>query len=59
MEEIEKDLIKKKISGKNVTPFLLSSLHKKSKGKTVKANKSLILNNAKLGSEISKLFFEL
>lgn len=59
MEEIEKDLIKKKISGKDVTPFLLSSLHKKTKGKTVKANKSLILNNAKFGSEISKLFFEL
>lgn len=59
MEEIEKDLVKKKIAGKDITPFLLNSLHKKTKGKTVKSNKSLILNNAKLGSEISKLFFEL
>lgn len=59
MKEIEKDLKKKKISGKDVTPFILNSLHKKSNGKTIKANKSLILNNAKLGTEISKLFFEL
>lgn len=58
MKEIEKDLKKKKITGKDVTPFILNSLHKKSNGKTIKANKSLILNNAKLGSEISKLYFE-
>jgi len=59
MEEVEKELKKKKITGKDVTPFLLNSIHKKSKGKTIKANKSLILSNAKLGSEISKGFFEL
>ncbi|MGB9749548.1 MAG: pseudouridine-5'-phosphate glycosidase [Caldisericia bacterium] len=59
MEEVEKELKKKKIIGKDVTPFLLNNIHKKSKGKTIKANKSLILSNAKLGSEISKGFFEL
>lgn len=48
----------KKIEGKNVTPFILSELHKKSQGKTIKANKSLLINNAKLCAKISKLYFE-
>lgn len=58
LEETEKELKKKNISGKDITPFLLNSLHKKTKGKTVKANESLIINNAKLGSKIAKMFFE-
>lgn len=58
MEEINHELKKKKIAGKEVTPFMLNSLHKKTKGKTVNANKSLLMNNAKLGSEIAKFFFE-
>ncbi|MBC7194303.1 MAG: pseudouridine-5'-phosphate glycosidase [Caldisericia bacterium] len=58
LKEILKDAEKNKIEGKEITPFILSQLHKKSKGKTIKANKSLLLNNAKLGAKISKLFFE-
>lgn len=58
LKEILKDAEKNKIEGKETTPFILSQLHKKSQGKTIKANKSLLLNNAKLGAKISKLFFE-
>ena len=42
------------ISGKETTPFLLKLLKKKTKGKSLESNKSLALNNIKLGIEISK-----
>jgi len=48
-ESIEKD-----ICGKDVTPFLLERLSSLSKGQTLNANKSLIYNNVKLASNISK-----
>ncbi len=43
----------KKISGKEVTPFLLEKLSQLSEGNTIKANKSLIYNNVNLASKIS------
>lgn len=58
LEFILKTIENKKIEGKNVTPFILSELHKISKGKTVEANKSLLLNNAKLAAKLSKIYFE-
>lgn len=42
-----------KITGKELTPFLLNAIAEKSKGKTLKANVSLALNNIKLGSNIA------
>ncbi len=42
-----------KISGKDVTPFLLKSIVGLSNGKCLKANISLALNNIKLGAEIA------
>ena len=42
-----------KISGKSLTPFLLSYLSEISDGKTLKTNISLLLNNAKLGGQIA------
>ena len=44
---------KNKIIGKDVTPFLLKEIAKLSKGLTLKANTSLILNNAKLAGKIA------
>ena len=41
------------ITGKRLTPFLLKTIAEKSKGKALKANVSLALNNIKLGSEIA------
>lgn len=42
------------IKGKDVTPFLLSALHKSTKGKSVAANKALVFNNVRLAAEIAK-----
>ena len=43
----------KNIFGKKLTPFLLNEISNISKGLTMKANKSLILNNAKLAGKIA------
>lgn len=40
------------ISGKKVTPFLLSTLVKKTEGKSLEANIALVLNNAKLAARL-------
>lgn len=48
------------ISGKEITPFLLSKIVDKTNGKSLEANISLVFNNADIGSklavELSKLF---
>ena len=43
----------KNIIGKNVTPYVLEKLNQLSKGESLKANLSLIRNNAKVGAQIS------
>ena len=43
----------KKISGKNVTPFLLQYIAENTKGESLEANISLIKHNAKVGAEIA------
>ena len=48
------ELNKKRVEGKMVTPFLLSYIHKKTKGKSLDVNISLALSNVKLGSKIAK-----
>ena len=48
------ELNKSGIKGKMVTPFLLSYIHEKTKGKSLSANISLALNNVQLGSKIAK-----
>ncbi len=44
------------VRGKEITPFLLSAVSKKSEGETLQANLALIKNNAKLGAHLSKAF---
>ena len=41
------------ISGKEVTPYLLSAMSAKSRGKTLAANIALLENNARVGAEIA------
>jgi pseudouridine-5'-phosphate glycosidase len=48
------ELNKRKIEGKMVTPFLLSYIYKKTKGKSLDVNISLALNNVRLGAKIAK-----
>jgi pseudouridine-5'-phosphate glycosidase len=43
-----------KISGKEITPFLLSQMSEKSGGRTLSANIALLENNARVAAEISK-----
>ncbi len=45
---------KQGVSGKNLTPFLLETLRKETKGDSLKANISLAENNVKLGAKIAK-----
>ena len=59
--EIEKfiyDAIKrareKKIKGKDLTPFLLKEIMKKTEGKSLQTNKALAINNVNLGIQNSK-----
>ena len=42
------------IAGKHLTPYLLKEISVLSKGITMKANRSLIINNAKLAANIAK-----
>jgi len=44
------------ISGKALTPFLLSELARSTGGASVRANRALALNNAQLGAELARAF---
>jgi pseudouridine-5'-phosphate glycosidase len=46
----------KGIRGQELTPFLLSRIAELTKGASLKANLTLLLNNARLAAEISKEF---
>ena len=48
------ELNKRRVEGKMVTPFLLSYIHEKTKGKSLDVNISLALNNVQLGAKIAK-----
>ncbi|MCR4429112.1 MAG: pseudouridine-5'-phosphate glycosidase [Caldiserica bacterium] len=50
---------KLKISGKELTPFLLSFLEKSSGGKTVETNIALAESNARLGAKIARAFLKI
>ena len=53
IEEAMQMAKEKRITGKDITPYLLAALIKKSQGKTLEANVALIQNNARLGAEIA------
>ena len=48
---------KNKINGKELTPFLIKEINNFSNNKTLKANVSLIINNAELAAKIAKNFY--
>jgi pseudouridine-5'-phosphate glycosidase len=49
----EKDAIRESIHGNRLTPFLLRRLRELTGGKTLTANRRLIVNNARLAAEVS------
>ena len=54
LEKIEKELLEKRIRGKEVTPYMLKRLFQESKGRTLEANLKLLSDNVLLASEIAK-----
>ncbi len=53
---IEKALVEadaRSVTGQAVTPFVLSFLHRESGGRTQRANKDLVAQNARLAGEIA------
>jgi len=53
LDESLKLAAEKKISGKEITPFLLSEMSKKSAGKTLAANIALLENNTRVAAQIA------
>lgn len=53
-EQASKEAIKKKIHGQALTPFLLGRINELSGGQSLRANLSLLLNNARLAAQIAK-----
>jgi len=53
IEQASKDAQKKKIHGKELTPFLLQRINELTQGKSLRANLSLLLNNARLAGQIA------
>jgi pseudouridine-5'-phosphate glycosidase len=43
------------VHGQGVTPFVLSYLHRESGGRTLAANRELIIDNARLAGEIAAI----
>src|SRR6266496_3584966 len=54
IEKASKEAKDKKIRGKELTPFLLQRINELTKGKSMRANLSLLLNNARLAAQIAK-----
>jgi len=54
IEKASKEAKDKKIRGKELTPFLLQRISDLTKGKSMRANLSLLLNNAHLAAQIAK-----
>ncbi|BBM88290.1 pseudouridine-5'-phosphate glycosidase [Candidatus Uabimicrobium amorphum] len=54
IKEISQQVVQQKITGKKITPFFLQEIVKKTKGKSLEANISLVINNAKLAAQIAK-----
>jgi pseudouridine-5'-phosphate glycosidase len=53
IEHALRDARERGVSGKDVTPFVLSSLHERSGGRTLAANRALVVANAGLAAEVA------
>lgn len=51
--------VKENVSGKDVTPYLLANIVEKTKGKSLEANLSLVYNNARVGAQIAKAYYDI
>jgi len=53
LESASEQALKEQVHGQKLTPFLLERINELSSGKSLRANLSLLLNNARLGAEIA------
>ena len=53
IEQASQEAQEKKIHGKELTPFLLQRVSDLTKGRSMRANLSLLLNNARLAAQIA------
>ena len=53
IEQASREAQKQKIHGQKLTPFLLQRINELTKGKSMRANLSLLLNNARLAAQIA------
>ncbi|HEY3476654.1 MAG TPA: pseudouridine-5'-phosphate glycosidase [Anaerolineales bacterium] len=53
IERASREAQERKISGKKLTPFLLERIGELSKGRSMRANLALLLNNARLAAQIA------
>ena len=56
IEKASKEAQEKQIHGKELTPFLLQRISELTKGKSMAANLSLLLNNARLAAQLAHAF---
>jgi pseudouridine-5'-phosphate glycosidase len=56
IETALKEAEEQSITGKELTPFLLGRIEQLTKGKSLKANVQLVLNNARLAARLSKAY---
>lgn len=54
IKQASKDATGNKIHGKELTPYLLQRINELSRGRSVRTNLSLLLNNARLGAQIAR-----
>jgi pseudouridine-5'-phosphate glycosidase len=59
IEEALREAANRNVRGPALTPFLLSRLHESSGGKTVDANKRLVIENAALAAEVAVAYSKL
>jgi pseudouridine-5'-phosphate glycosidase len=53
LDEAVRSAADNKITGKEITPFLLAELGRKTSGQTLKTNIALLENNARVAAEIA------
>ncbi len=56
-ELVYEEISNKSIRGKGITPFMLKKIDEITKGKSTKANKNLLLSNAKLAAVIASTYY--
>uniref|UniRef100_UPI0038CC0140 pseudouridine-5'-phosphate glycosidase n=1 Tax=Limibacter armeniacum TaxID=466084 RepID=UPI0038CC0140 len=54
IEDALKEANTQQVSGKEITPFLLSKIKSITEGKSLETNIALVLNNARLGADLAK-----